>query len=143
MDEEENRHVEYGGDKVISQFNDNGDMTGIIAEPNAHLASQDASSKTSVAARKAVLSFDIKTDVVNGEERNSSTLRSAIANGNAVVDSSPVPQKNKKPADSRILRSDQIEILMKPEDGRLRRFEQTRRENWRSNQISRAALTAG
>jgi lipopolysaccharide export system protein LptA len=114
VDEEESRHVEYGGDKVISQFNDNGDMTGIIAEPNAHLASQDASSRTSVAAKKAVLSFDIKTDIVNGEERNSSTLRAAIASGNAVVDSSPVPQTNKKPADSRILRSDQIEILMKP-----------------------------
>lgn len=114
VEERENRHISFGGDKVTSQFNDDGDMTGIVAEPNAHLSSTDASSNTSVTGTKAVLGFDIQTDVVNGEERHSSVLRSAIASGNAVVDSSPVPSPNRKPADSRILRSDVIEIVMKP-----------------------------
>jgi lipopolysaccharide export system protein LptA len=99
---------------VISQFNDQGDLTGIIAEPNAHLTSESASSKTSVTAQKAVLHFDIQTEMVNGEPRNNSILHDAIASGNAVVESSPVPQPNKAPADTRILRSQQIVIAMKP-----------------------------
>lgn len=114
VDEEDNRHVTYGADKVISQFNDQGDMTGIIAEPNAHLMSESASSKTSVTAQKAVLRFDIQTEIVNGEPRNNSVLHDAIASGNAVVESAPVAQPNKAPADTRILRSQQILIAMKP-----------------------------
>jgi lipopolysaccharide export system protein LptA len=112
-DDEENRHVEYGADQLVALFNDNGDMTEITAEPNAHLLSQSASSKTSVTANKAVLHFDIKTDIVNGQERNSSLLHEAFADGNAVVDSSPVPRPDVKPSDTRILRSQKIEILMK------------------------------
>src|SRR6185312_7611016 len=73
-----------------------------------------ASSKTSVTAQKAVLHFDIQTEMVNGEPQNSSILHDAIASGNAVVESSPVPRPNKAPADTRILRSEQILIAMKP-----------------------------
>ncbi|MFZ0592537.1 MAG: LptA/OstA family protein [Bryobacteraceae bacterium] len=113
-DDEENRHVEYGADQVVALFNDDGDMTQITGEPNAHLVSQDASSKTSMTANKAVLHFDIKTDIVNGQERNSSVLHEAFASGHAVVDSSPIPRPDVKPADTRILRSEQIEILMRP-----------------------------
>jgi lipopolysaccharide export system protein LptA len=113
-DQEEGRHVAYGAKKLVALFNDNGDMTQITAEPNAHLESEDASSKTSVTADQAVLRFDIQTDVVAGEERNSSVLQSAVARGNAVVDSSPVPQPGVKPADTRTLRADVIQIAMKP-----------------------------
>jgi lipopolysaccharide export system protein LptA len=113
-DDEENRHVEYGADQVVALFNDNGDMTQITAEPNAHLVSQDASSTTSMTAVKAILHFDIKTDIVNGQERDSSVLHEAIANGHAVVNSSPVPRSGVKPSDTHILSSDQIEILMRP-----------------------------
>jgi lipopolysaccharide export system protein LptA len=112
-DEEENRHVQYGAKKMVALFNDDGDMTQITAEPEAHLLSTGAASKTSVTANKAVLQFDIQPETVNGEERHSSILHQAVATGNAVVDSSPV-QAGVNPADTRILRSQSIQMEMKP-----------------------------
>jgi lipopolysaccharide export system protein LptA len=113
-DQEETRHVEYGADKLVALFNDDGDMTQITAEPNAHLLSASAASQTAVTANQAVLSFDVASEVVNGQERHNSVLREAFAKGNAVVNSSPVPRPGVKPADTRILRSEAIQIAMKP-----------------------------
>jgi lipopolysaccharide export system protein LptA len=113
VDQEENRHVDYGGDKLVALFNDNGDMTQITAEPKAYLTSTDKTAKTGITANQAVLTFDIKTDVVNGEERNSSVLHQVFAKGNAAIDSSPVLQPGIKPADTRVLRSEAIRIAMK------------------------------
>lgn len=113
-DQEERRHVEYGADKLVALFNDDGDMTQIVAEPNAHLLSASAASQTAVTANQAVLSFDVASEVVNGQERHNSVLREAFAKGNAVVSSSPVPRPGVKAADTRILRSEAIQITMKP-----------------------------
>jgi lipopolysaccharide export system protein LptA len=112
--EQAGRHVDYGAKKMVALFNDDGDMTQITAEPESRLLSTVAASKTSVTANKAVLQFNVEPEMVNGEERHNSILHHAFATGNAVVDSSPVPVPNVKPADTRILRSDSIEIEMKP-----------------------------
>jgi lipopolysaccharide export system protein LptA len=66
-----------------------------------------------VHAHEAVLNFSIEAENVNGEERHSSILHEAFAKGDAIVDSSPVTQPGVKPADTRILRSQSIEMLMK------------------------------
>jgi lipopolysaccharide export system protein LptA len=108
------RHVQYGADKLVALFNDNGDMTQITAEPNAHLVSQNASAKTQMTANRAILKFDIETKTIAGIDHNSSILHEAFGQGNAVVESSPVPQPHIPPADTRILRSQSIAILMKP-----------------------------
>jgi lipopolysaccharide export system protein LptA len=113
-DDEETRHVEYGAKTMVALFNDDGDMTQITAQPEARLLSTDAASKTSMTANQAVLQFDIQPETVNGEERHNSLLHRAVATGNAIVDSSPVPREHVKPSDTRILRSESIEILMKP-----------------------------
>lgn len=112
--EQDGRHVEYGAKKMVALFNDDGDMTQVTAEPDARLLSTAAASKTSVTANKAVLQFDIEPEIVNGEEHHNSILHKAFATGSAVVDSSPVPQPGGNPADTRILRSESIEIEMKP-----------------------------
>ncbi len=119
VDREETRQVEYGGDKLVALFNDNGDMTQITAEPNAHLLSTDKFAKTAVTAKQAVLSFNVETDidVVSGQESNNSVLHQVFAKGNALIHSSPVPRPDVKPSDTRILRSEVIEIAMK-DDGK-------------------------
>lgn len=113
-DQEESRRVEYGAKRMVALFNDDGDMTQITASPEARLLSTEAASKTSVTANKAVLKFDIQPETVNGEERHSSILHQALATGNAIVDSSPVLQPGVKPADTRILRSQSIQLEMRP-----------------------------
>jgi lipopolysaccharide export system protein LptA len=112
--EQETRHVEFGADKLVALFNDNGDMTQITGEPKAHLVSQDASSKTVMTADRAVLHFDIQTEDVDGQERNSSILHEVVASGNAVLDSSPAAQRTGPLPDTHILRSQSIEMAMKP-----------------------------
>lgn len=113
-DDEENRQVQYGADKLIALFNDDGDMTQITGEPNARLVSRNASSKTQVTANRAILKFDIKTVSANGATHDSSILHEAFGQGNAVVESAPIPQPHVPPGDTRILRSESIAILMKP-----------------------------
>jgi lipopolysaccharide export system protein LptA len=113
-DEEENRHIQYGADRLVALFNDYGNMTQITGEPNAHLVSQNASAKTQVTANRAILKFEIKTVSANGTTHDSSILHEAFGQGNAVVESSPIPQPPVPPADTRILRSQSIAILMKP-----------------------------
>lgn len=113
IDEEETRHVEYGAKKMVALFDDNGDMTQITAEPAARLLSTSSASKTTMTANKAILQFDIEPEVVNGEEHHNSILHRALATGNAIVDSSPIPGEQVKPSDTRILRSESIEIAMR------------------------------
>jgi lipopolysaccharide export system protein LptA len=112
--DENGRHVEYGADKLVALFNDYGDMTQITAEPNAHLVSQNALAKTQMTANRAILKFDIETKDIAGIDHHSSILHQAFGQGNAVVESSPVPRPLVPPADTRILRSQSIAILMKP-----------------------------
>ena len=113
-DEEPARHVEYGADKFTALFDDSGVMTQINAVNNARLTSTDAVSRTTVNSNQAELHFDVTGETVNGQEKRNSVLHQVFANGNAVVQSSPVPRPNVQLADTRILRSQAIELMMKP-----------------------------
>lgn len=113
-DEEENRHVTFGADKLIALFNDDGDMTQMKGESNARLSSTSQASKTVVTSQQAELHFDISTETVNGQERHDSILHEAFAKGNAVVESVPLPQPGVQLAETRILRSQAIELMMRP-----------------------------
>lgn len=113
-DDEESRHVTFGADKLIALFNDEGDMTQMTGEPNARLSSTNDASKTVVTSRRAELHFDIASKTTNGQERHDSILHEAFARGNAVVESIPLPQPGVELADTRILRSQAIDLTMRP-----------------------------
>ena len=113
-DEEENRHVTFGADKLIALFNDDGDMTQMTGESNARLSSTTEASKTVVTSQTAELHFDISAKTANGQERHDSILHEAFAKGNAVVESIPLPHPGVQPGDTRILRSQTIKLKMRP-----------------------------
>jgi lipopolysaccharide export system protein LptA len=113
-DEEESRHVTFGADKLVALFNDDGDMTEMTGESNARLSSTNDASKTVVTSHRAELHFDITSKTANGQERHDSILHEAFAKGNAVVESIPLPQPGVQLADTRILRSQAIELTMRP-----------------------------
>jgi lipopolysaccharide export system protein LptA len=113
-DEEESRHVTFGADKLVALFNDDGDMTQMTGESNARLSSTNDASKTVVTSHQAELHFDISSKTANGQERHDSILHEAFAKGNAVVESIPLPQPGVQLADTRILRSQTIELTMRP-----------------------------
>lgn len=113
-DDEENRHVTFGADKLIALFNDDGDMTQMTGESHARLSSTNDASKTVVTSQRAELHFDISAKTANGQERHDSILHEAFAKGNAVVQSIPLPQPGVQLADTRILRSQAIDLTMRP-----------------------------
>jgi lipopolysaccharide export system protein LptA len=112
--EEPARHVDYGADKLTALFDDNGVMTQMTATDHARLTSTDAGTRTTVNANVAELHFDLTGQMVNGEQRQSSVLREVFAKGNGVVESAPVARPNVQLADTRILKSDAIELMMRP-----------------------------
>ena len=116
-DQEPTRHVEYSADKLTALFDDGGAMTQITATNHARLKSTDGVSQTTVNANVAELHFKVAEKAVNGQEHDVSILQEVFARGNGVLESAPIPQPKAQLADTRILKSDSIELKMRP-DGR-------------------------
>ena len=111
--EEPTRHVEYGADKLTALFDEDGAMTQMTGTDHARLKSTDGVSQTTVNADVAELHFDVSAETVNGQERRVSVLHEVFARGNGVLESAPVPRPKVELADTRILKSDAIELMMR------------------------------
>jgi len=100
------RKVEYQADQLHLWLNEHAQVTSLTAEGKAHLVS------TSDVART-----DVKSDLITLEftpAEPESTLNKAIAKGHSIVDSAPIPQPGSPPPETRILKSDVIEMRMRP-----------------------------
>ncbi len=100
------RLVEYAADQVFIDFAAGGEVERIAAERNARLASIEKASRISATAGHIDLDFDL----AGGESR----LRKALARGGAVVESVPAGDGNTPAPPARVLRSDIIELAMRP-----------------------------
>jgi lipopolysaccharide export system protein LptA len=101
------RKLEYAADKLFMNFDEDGTIQKIVGEQNAHLVSHAETTDTTINTDRIDLDFDTGS--------GDSVLKSALATGHSVTESKPVPKPGADPSDTRILRSDVIRTIMKPD----------------------------
>lgn len=101
-----NRNLKYAADALSMTFDENGQVQKIVGQGNAHLVAASEGSETTITAPSVELSFT----PVNGE----SELARVVTTGDSVVTSKPLPVPGKQPSETRVLRSNNIEIRMRP-----------------------------
>src|SRR4051812_10564429 len=116
-DNRDHRQTAYSADHMRALFNDEGVLINIIGDRNAKVVSTQPVAVTTLVGDRADMRFAVETKEVNGAEKQDSNLHLVLADGHAVAESQPKPRDGVELADSRTLRSDHIELEMKP-DGR-------------------------
>ena len=101
-----NRKLQYSADELLVDCDDQGEIRKITAQNHAHLVSSSETAETTVNANHVDLDFNIV--------KKESILSHVAANGDAVVNSQPVPVKGREPGDTHILRSESLEMQMRP-----------------------------
>ncbi len=113
-DQHEDRTQSYSGNKMTALFDEDGVLVNIVAQPNARIASDQPGSKTTITSDKADLRFTANTKLKGGKESSDSLLHLVLSDGHAKALSVPTSQPGVDIAETRILRSDHIELEMKP-----------------------------
>lgn len=114
IDTRDDRQTSYSADKMTALFDENGAMVNIIGDNNARIVSGEPGSRTTITGNHANLRFTVDAKQVNGQEQDNSVLHLVLADGHANAESVPVPQPGVQLAETRILRSEHIELEMKP-----------------------------
>lgn len=100
------RRLEFGGETAAVEFNDDGQVNKVMGERSARLVSTSSTSRTTLNSDRVDLAFD----VFKGE----AALKTAIATGHSSMQSAPVPKPGVLLHDTRNLRSDVIQLDMRP-----------------------------
>jgi lipopolysaccharide export system protein LptA len=103
------RKVEYSAEQIHMDLNDAGIVETLTGERSAHLVSTTDTGHTDVTSDRVNMIF------APGEK--DSVLQKAVATGHAVVNSRPVVKPGIPPGDTRIMKSETVELRMRP-DGR-------------------------
>jgi len=105
-----NRKLQYSADHLAVEYGDDGEVQTITGEGNARLVSMSEGSQVTATGDRVDLSF---ADA-NGE----AALTQALVSGHGFLESKPDPAvktaPGKEPAETRILRSDAIQMKMRP-----------------------------
>ena len=112
-DQQQGRNLEYSADLVRAYYNEHGEMEKMEATGNARLVSHSRGSETTMSGAKLDLLFNATT--------NDSVLSSAQARGNAFLESKPAPDPAGLTPDAKTLRSDSVDIFMRPDGKDLER----------------------
>jgi len=107
--DEPGRRVEYSAEHVHMDLNDDGVVENINGERSARLVSITDAGRTEVNSDRINLTF--------APADKDSVLQKAVATGRAVVDSQPAAKPGAQHGETRILRSEIVELRMRP-DGR-------------------------
>jgi lipopolysaccharide export system protein LptA len=105
-DEYPNRKLAYEAEGLWVDFNDDGEVQKISGQGNARLVSTSESSETTITAFRVEMNFDV--------QNKESMLSHVNTTGNSVVTSKPLPGPGRQLSESHILRSDAIELKMRP-----------------------------
>jgi lipopolysaccharide export system protein LptA len=111
-DDRKGRHVEYAADQMTAHFDDDGNMTQVVGTHHARVVSVQERAKTVITGDRADLHFELEQK--ESKDKPDSYLQSVTASGQAVAESSPVEQPGVTPTETRILRSETIDLDMKP-----------------------------
>lgn len=113
-DDREDKHTDFSADQVTTLFDENGNIVNIVATNNARVVTVEPGTRTTMNSDRADMRFAVSTKQVNGHDQSSSDLHLVLADGHGQVESVPRPQPGVQLADTRILRSEHIELEMKP-----------------------------
>jgi len=105
-DKRPGRELEYSAGQLHVQYNLDGDMEKLNGSGSARLVSHGNGSVTTMTGNTVDLFFN--TD--SGE----SELASALARGNSAIESKPTPDPKGNTADTKLLKSDALDLFMKP-----------------------------
>jgi lipopolysaccharide export system protein LptA len=114
IDDRKGRRVEYSAEQMTANFDEDGNMTEIVGAPHARVVSFQERAKTILTGDRADLHFEQQDKVKDGKDAVDSDLHSVTAEGHAIAESSPIEQPGVTPSETRILRSRQIDLEMKP-----------------------------
>jgi lipopolysaccharide export system protein LptA len=101
------RRLEYSADKLHVDYDDDGNIRQINALGNARMHETSKGATTDTKADTAELNFT--------PSKGDALLQHVWARGNAQVDSQPAPDAKGKRAESRVLKSNTIEVMMRPD----------------------------
>lgn len=113
-DDRDGRHTDYSADKMTALFDEAGNLVNIIAENNARVVANQEDARNTVTSNRADLRFAVTTKETNGEPVQESDLHLVLADGNAAAESVPLPRTGVAIAETRILRSEHLELELKP-----------------------------
>jgi lipopolysaccharide export system protein LptA len=105
-DKQPSRQIEYFADAIHVTYNDAGEVDKLTGLGNAKLVSHGEGSETTMTGGRVDLGFVDQ----NGE----SVLSTATANGNGYLESKPVTDPRGNTGDTKILRSEVIDLQMRP-----------------------------
>jgi lipopolysaccharide export system protein LptA len=105
-DKRPGKELEYAAGLLHVQYNEDGEMEKLNGTGGAKLVSHGNGSVTTMTGNSVDLFFNTQT----GE----SELASAIAKGNGAIESKPTPDPKGNTADTKRLKSDAIDLFMKP-----------------------------
>jgi lipopolysaccharide export system protein LptA len=105
-DDYPNRKLAYSADYLLVDFDDDGAVRKITASTAARLVSTSEASETTVTADRVEMDF---------ESQNKQSLLSHVnCLGHGLVTSKPLPAPGRQPGDTHTLRSENIEMKMRP-----------------------------
>jgi len=107
------RNLEYSADQVKAYYNEHGEMEKLDGTGSARLVSHSKASETTMTGTRLNLFFTATA--------NDSVLSSAQARGNAVLESKPLPVVGGLTPDTKNIRSDAVDVFMKPDGKNLDR----------------------
>lgn len=108
-DKSERRQMSFGAESLQMIFQDRGRMEKITGQTNARLESVSPTARTVVRTQRLDLSFETS----DKKEATESTLSQALASGASIVESFPIGRPGQPAADTRVLRSEVIDLAMK------------------------------
>lgn len=106
MEKYPNRQLQYAADEMWVRYSDQGEVEKVNGQGNARLVSTTDIAETTITA--GVVQMDFSS--ANGE----SMLTHAVAVGGSVAESKPLPVAGRTLPETRILRSEAIDIHMRP-----------------------------
>jgi len=101
------RKLQYAADELWMDFNEHGEVEKIAGQGNGRLVSNSESAETTVTADHVDLAFQV--------QNHESLLTNVMAKGNGVVTEKPLPVPGKELAESHVLKSDTLEMKMRPD----------------------------
>ncbi|MBS1830297.1 MAG: LPS export ABC transporter periplasmic protein LptC [Acidobacteria bacterium] len=100
----QNRLLEFSSAQLTMHFNEKSEVEKIQGTGNAVLSTRNDLSLTTTRSNDVLLEF--------AASAKESVLRRALANGNTTVESKPIPGLARPPAETRILKSETVEMKM-------------------------------
>lgn len=112
VDSRDDKQTAFSADQMTTLFDSDDNITSIEGLGNARVVSTEAASRTTVTGNRALLQFAVVAKKDAPPDTAESDLSTVLATGHAVAQSDPLPQPGVPIAETRILRSDTINMQM-------------------------------